>query len=114
MNCDIRNEWIERLRSDEFVQITSQLANDGNGRCALGVLAEVCVDRGLARWEIREGEPRVLWYGEYCARGIIPYRLRGKIGLPDEEASVIPTMNDLDHAPFRKIADWVEKHIDCD
>lgn len=64
MNKDIKKEWIEALRSKEYVQGNGYLNHEGE-HCCLGVLCELYVDRGLGKWEENDESPKAIMSLEY-------------------------------------------------
>lgn len=44
---EFKRRWIADLRSDKYVQIDEKLGDCSNGRCCLGVAADVAMDMGL-------------------------------------------------------------------
>lgn len=55
MNPEIKQEWIEALRSGDYKQ-TQEALKDQNGYCCLGVLCDIAVNQGIVQW----GEPDVM------------------------------------------------------
>lgn len=47
MNREIKQRWVEALRSGEFEQGTHRLRNRDNTYCCLGVLCELAVESGV-------------------------------------------------------------------
>jgi hypothetical protein len=45
MDPDIKDEWLDRLRSGDYEQTTGQLRNNDNGRCCLGVLCDIYAEQ---------------------------------------------------------------------
>jgi len=45
MDPDIKEEWLDRLRSGDYKQITGQLRDEENGRCCLGVLCDIYAEQ---------------------------------------------------------------------
>jgi hypothetical protein len=100
MKPDVKEDWVEALRSDEYVQGQDWL--DRNDRqCCLGVLADI-LD---APWSpkvpgstIREYEGRAGTLGEKTLR---------RAGLTRSQQSDLAAMNDYG-ATFDEIADYIE------
>jgi hypothetical protein len=45
MDPDIKDEWLDRLRSGDYEQTTGQLRDNDNGRCCLGVLCDIYAEQ---------------------------------------------------------------------
>ena len=61
MNKEIKEQWIEALRSGEYLQGKHQL-KDGNTFCCLGVLTDLAVRANVGKW-----------YGESWHDSLIEY-----------------------------------------
>lgn len=51
MKDDIKQKWIEALRSGEYDQGAGQLRTENNEYCCLGVLCDLASKAGIAKWE---------------------------------------------------------------
>lgn len=103
MKRELRDKWIEALRSDRFDQTSGTLERDG-AYCCLGVLCVVAEEIGFAK----------------AARGHCndPNRLKGaylkaqpvndQVGDFDDK---LVALNDDQRLSFPQIATWIEKHI---
>jgi hypothetical protein len=112
MKAEIKQKWLEALRSGNYKQGTGELCiSYTSGRfehCCLGVLAEVC---GIDRSKLfnsdhleRIGHPEILG-----AWGLGHYNS----GDPDthtNEQRKLAAMNDTGKS-FAEIADWIEANI---
>lgn len=47
MDAEIKAEWLKRLRSGEIPQAATVLQDEEGGRCCLGVLCDIAVERGI-------------------------------------------------------------------
>lgn len=56
MNPHIKEEWVAALRGGKFQQIDGALREDGNKRCALGVMVDLYIKYHPRRagWQIQE------------------------------------------------------------
>ena len=52
MNENIKRDWLNALRSGEYAQCANALQNDRQCFCALGVLCDLAVKAGAAKWEL--------------------------------------------------------------
>lgn len=48
---EIKAEWLRRLRSGEYPQTRRGVLRAGGGYCCLGVLCDIAVCQGIARWD---------------------------------------------------------------
>lgn len=96
MDKDLKAKWVADLRSDKWRQIRGKLGNRGKGRCCLGVLLEVAgvpvESSGLDEFshETNNAYEKV--------RGIL-----------DRDDSKFISLNDIEKAPFKKIAEIIER-----
>ncbi len=105
---EIINEWITRLESGTTRQCTGVL-RDGEARCALGVLADVLVARGLATW-VDDTDDGIAVAGSTDTNDMIPNVLwRDKLRFNTCDISHIWAQNDTEKKPFDAIADVVRR-----
>jgi hypothetical protein len=114
MNSDLKEEWVEALRSGSYTQGRNALRsyNDVEDRsadeyCCLGVLADLLVKRGDAEWQ---GDTELYYYDEGKKLRVGESdlsRLTGYIGLPMGTQTELMTLNDDENADFDKIAGWI-------
>lgn len=90
MNKEIKQRWINALRSGKYSQ-TEGCLRDGKGYCCLGVLTDIAIKDGVIEgWQLRPGAS-----GEER-----PYVVVDQVGLgaPFEQDAVLP----------KKVAEWAE------
>ena len=107
---EVKEAWVEALRSDDYAQTRGYLCRDdleslhnGNeGYCCLGVLCDVL--------GVFQKNGRVVFMGEssYTNR---PYTLRHKLGLSLNDEKGLITLNDQKRADFDEIADYIEANL---
>lgn len=116
MRKDVKEAWVDALRSGKYRQTRETLA-DYQGHCCLGVLAEVLNKQfpevyaetqtkfEKTGWEIR------IYYnpGSYKAGGL-PMSLVDKIGLSSQIQDKLSTRND-DGATFQEIAAYIQENL---
>lgn len=51
MNPEIKAKWLEALRSGEYQQGRERLGSASGSYCCLGVLCDLAVKEGVARWD---------------------------------------------------------------
>lgn len=54
MNEEIKQQWIDALTSGEYAQGRKVLRTKDNTYCCLGVLCDLAVKKGIARWAKRK------------------------------------------------------------
>lgn len=79
---EVKQIWLEALRSGNFGQCPGKLADGKGNHCCLGVLSELAVQEGVVTKEVEEhtyetldGEIRVghtVHYGHYLASNYLP------------------------------------------
>lgn len=55
MNPEIKSEWVAALRSGDYKQ-TKDVLSDGQGFCCLGVLCDLAVKKGVAKFVPNDGD----------------------------------------------------------
>ena len=127
MNREIKQRWVEALRSGEFEQGTHRLRNRDNTYCCLGVLCELAVADGAAvrndTYSINAGETAYAGVIENGAQGryataLVPRDLLwwadlGQIDptvTVDSELRALSSLNDSG-ATFEQIADIIEEQL---
>jgi hypothetical protein len=124
MNQEIGQEWVLRLRSGKERQGRDRLRDEQDQKCCLGVLGDILVERGLARWENEDGEwwlypTAPSWRGHftYPSEIVLPGPLLEGVDLDEGSCAELAAMNDgaeFDGTPFlprtfEQIADHIEK-----
>ena len=94
MNHKIKRKWCAALRGGTWTQIKNYFREEGNKRCALGVLFEAA--------ELRESEPWLCGNLEKATR--LNFCQMGEISI----------MNDRGGKTFSEIADWIEENVSDD
>lgn len=119
LNPKIKQRWVEALRSGKYKQGRKVLFNPNTEcYCTLGVLCDLFVQDGLARWaEPYDGEAPILTGDNYSVHNLTP-ELNDAIG--DVFLTVIcPTFNvkrgvsDLNDRgyTFAQLADLIEEQL---
>lgn len=125
MNPNIKAQWLDALRSDEFEQGTGTLTrvnDDGTkSHCCLGVLCELAADAGVVQRTVDETqvEQGIVGYtdGQNGAEvSILPHAVADWAGLdrwgnPDRYIDLnLPGLNDSGQS-FDYIADVIENSL---
>lgn len=98
MTKELKQQWIEALRSGEYKQIKNIL-KDEIGYCCLGVLCDIIPD-----WTISEDGDSVVELGRYNTYD----KIEKILGV---DSTTLTTMNDDDGKTFAEIADYIEQNI---
>jgi hypothetical protein len=115
MNADIKQKWIEALRSGEFKQGTLALRSADNHYCCLGVLCELAARQGVVETKLT---PNAHWYlyGEEIAG--LTDEVRAWAGIEDDNPLVaipgyvtLTHLNDSKGYSFDTIAAIIEEHL---
>lgn len=118
MNKEIKELWVQALRSGEYVQGTGFLNKDGRF-CCLGVLCEVLDKSKLM--DIYKEAPnnssfvsyRFIVNGESSlwTSSSLPNNARNKARLSMYAVGELVRMNDFEDADFDQIADYIENNL---
>lgn len=116
MKADIKQQWLDALRSGEYEQGEGELCTDNDGRleyCCLGVLARVV---GFDPYRL-ENVADLSDIGRDDLLG--PWSTPGESNIyegTDEKTHVtvqrkLAAMNDHGRKSFAEIADWIEANV---
>jgi len=111
MQEDLKQKWLEALRSGEFKQGRAVLHNtDDNSFCCLGVLCTV--DDNVKAVRVNDMHSTVFKFpqdsdGEHT--GVLPRTYTDEIGLSPNLASSLMSLNDSAAYNFEKLAEIIEK-----
>lgn len=107
MKAEIRQRWLEALRSEKYSQGRNLLRQEGNAFCCLGVLCDLVDPDG---WRFEEGLGR---YDHSGYVGHLPGAVGAVAGLVGDQCFTLMGMNDNGQS-FAQIADWIEANIPTD
>lgn len=107
MKRELKQKWVDALRSGQYQQCTTRL-NDGVGFCCLGVLLDV-VDPEWIELDHKFGTARGTMLCESFAseHGL-------DTGSFDEDREIqhqLAYLNDDEQKSFSEIADWIEANV---
>jgi len=103
MDNDLKQKWVNALRSGNYTQGRRVLRTADNEYCCLGVLCDVT---DQSKWVLPD-------IGKF-------YAWDGYIGLPpiswdsdmlDSKMFVLANLNDDQQRSFSEIADWIEENL---
>ena len=105
MNTELKQKWVDALRSGDYIQDNGQLKSK-TGYCCLGVLAEIA---GLT---IKNGGICLLEDDreDYNKRNDI-YPTLGEIIVVEGACNTLYQMNDNRGKSFKEIADYIETNL---
>lgn len=113
MDPNIKQKWIEALRSGKYQQARRAL-RDGDRYCCLGVLCDVAElgewvepqdERGV--YEMRFDVPS----GSTAREDMLPQSTLKEIGMQDHQQDFCWKMNDEERKSFSEIADYIEANL---
>jgi len=114
VNKELKDAWVEALRSGKYPQGEGVLKSAEGEYCCLGVLGEVLVKAGEAEFmNTVTGACSVLTGGSGTGRSRtkLPVALRNKIGLPISAQEELIDMNDNLRKNFIEISNWIEENV---
>ena len=128
MKPELKQAWIEALRSGKYEQGTGLLKRDyshmnteaGATYCCLGVLLEVASEKGILEVEFCKDLPessgtsaKVFFENDYYAhlRGEYTFDVRERLELTYEQEAELISMNDTQRKSFLQIAEWIEENL---
>jgi hypothetical protein len=101
MDKDLKDKWVEALRSGKYKQGREVLRNGDNEFCCLGVLADV---NGQQWSETPEEYGRGTRYRLIYGGSVAIYSVAGMNWGP------YASLNDTEKMTFDEIADWIEEN----
>lgn len=115
MKPAVKKRWIKALRSGKYAQTQKYLAQQISPRkssyCCLGVLANEELE---GDWILEEFFTVLGWklsYGGQENSAVLPQVALQELGLSDNEAETLMSMNDHKGMNFYEIADWIEENL---
>ena len=100
MKKDIRDHWVQALRSGDYKQSQWKL-RDGDTFCCLGVLCDL--GNGGGSWDGNE----YLLGGE-TNDTVLPGPILKHCGLTENDTDALMALNDEDGQDFNQIANYIE------
>jgi hypothetical protein len=126
MQSDLKQKWIEALRSGEYKQGKGGLVTYTNEEpfyCCLGVLCDLLAKDGIGHWN-NDTSQRYIYYptdveddskdASIAGRsGSLPIATQRLVGLDDWHQMLLANMNDTRGLSFTSIAEYIERNIDA-
>lgn len=109
MDKELKQKWIDALRSGKYEQGTGSLEDNGK-YCCLGVLA-VVGELAERRAHSPSGRTHFYWGDGVFTSSTFPDSACLKVGLWNGVYGMLMHMNDSDKKSFAEIADWIEENI---
>ena len=106
MKEEIKDRWVEALRSGEYKQGKKALKMDGNF-CCLGVLCDLHAKEVGGDWEDLQNRRAQRYFG--CI-GLPPYEVQYWAETKHSSGKEIANLNDVQNYTFEQIADWIERN----
>jgi hypothetical protein len=109
MNSQVKQLWVEALRSGLYKQGIGVLRNTENEYCCLGVLCDIYDDQG---W----GQPNDYMYPYFGSEGFLPLKVQEWAGITNEGQLISAEDHTLVHfndtgSSFTEIADFIEENF---
>lgn len=105
MSADLKNRWVEALRSGKYKQAQHSMRTGQNEFCCLGVLCDIVDPEGWVGGPDEDGE-----YVHYLSDAAFPLDPRKDFGLLVAQAQHLAEANDGGDS-FAEIADWIEANL---
>lgn len=122
MNLEVKEKWLQALRSGEYKQGEGWLKHSDEGEtkhCCLGVLCEIYAKENNVHFEeAPTADPSLITYLLFDHGDVLPEKVREWAGLehpnpviyPDSEQS-LASMNDSGYFDFKRIAKIIEENL---
>lgn len=111
MTPELKQRWVEALRSDSYQQAQKTLHDqDLRGFCCLGVLCDTVNPEGWTGpqrdwWYYAAGDEEGTSFADLCDLH------QHLLGLSQAHIEILIEMNDNERRSFPQIADWIEKNL---
>lgn len=105
MNPEIKKQWVDALRSGEYMQTQGTLKNH-KGYCCLGVLTDLYLKEHNEKWE--QCGTHYSYEGDDCNLSPI---IQVWSGLNTWIESDLITMNDEEEKTFQEIAEYIKENL---
>jgi hypothetical protein len=109
MNKELKQKWIDALRSGDYPQTQNELCNS-EGYCCLGVLCDL-VDN--TKWSTSDDDILQYDFGAFVDNEFPPtHWLYDVVNLPHSQAVTLSTLNDEKGYDFHDIAQWITDNVE--
>jgi len=114
MKKSIAKKWVKALRSGAYQQGTSQLVDENDNFCCLGVLCNLAVDEGIGEWVRGSGGWVFKTEGDVDDQ-VLPLEVRLWAGMSSTAGEIkddcLTELNDTGKS-FKEIASIIEKNVE--
>lgn len=113
MTPQLKQEWVEALRSGEYTQgkqaLCTELQDGSEEWCPLGILVDIAV---CDDWELEQSKYQLPWgrWTMHGDAGVLSEDVCEEIGLSFTTSRLVAEMNDMGRS-FEYIASWIESHL---
>jgi hypothetical protein len=109
MDANVKQKWLEALRSGKYKQGSAFLHPKADEFCCLGVLCDVIDNKG---WQGYDSTDIYTYVGphKHKSNSYVPSDLSDSIGLSINAQTQLSRMNDDGHS-FSIIADYIEGNL---
>lgn len=109
MNKEIKEKWVQALRSGEYKQGKFALCSS-NSYCCLGVLCDLHSKQHNLHWE-KKSDYTNIYLGHACSLPKDVYKWAEIDFCPSINEIPLMTINDVEGKNFNEIADLIEKYL---
>ena len=111
MNPEIKQKWLEALRSGKYKQGRGLLRDSKNQFCCLGVLCDIIKPNG---WRLSPHTIPIptysFLYGDGAAEFVLRNNVLKYVGMTDVQHDALVNLND-NGKTFDEIADYIEANL---
>jgi hypothetical protein len=114
MKKSVKKLWVKALKSGVYKQGTGCPYRAGeNTYCCLGLLLDVTGNGYFEFFERDFGEMKQGVYDAHWKRPslTLPIEFMEEVGMDSEAVGDLMNKNDFDGWSFKKIANWIERHL---
>lgn len=108
MRKELKEKWLEALRSGKYKQGRGELRSVNDEFCCLGVLCDVS---GQGEWDKRTEAHYSYGQGTKWGAYGLPLFMNEFTGLTMKPEETLFALNDDKKLSFNEIADWIEENI---
>ena len=114
MRKELKEKWLEALRSGKYKQGRGDLRNVDDEFCCLGVLCDIS---GQGEWGTKlmiQKAPYCYGQGDEWQHCALPPFMKKFTNLPMNTEETLFNLNDKRGLSFHEIADWIEENVEED
>ena len=107
MNQQIKQQWVDALRSGTYRQTYGTLHDGGGNFCVLGVLCDLHHQATGTPWKGEEGYVK----SYLCHDKWISFVVRDWAGVTEKACERVYELNDNAEKTFAELADWIDVNL---